>query len=354
MAKRRMGIIAVLLCVCIFLMPLHAQAAVIPNAAGPISPQKDCSLTISLVRDGTGFSGVPVKLYHIADVSTKATYTLTPTFWASGLLVNGIHSNGEWDVIRSTLEAYILANTITPDTSAVTDQAGQVRVDSLVPGLYLVTAEDTVQNDLQCFFESALVALPGLNADGHWQYQLTVTPKSGVLPPIEPDSPGADKEIQFKILKLWKGDSGQVDRPQSIEAEIFRDGISYQTVTLSEENYWSYSWTAKEDGADWMVVERNVPSGYSVTVEERDTTFILTNTRMEEAPPGDEPSEEPPVEGEPSEDTPSGERVPSGGSPMADVPKTGDTTNILLYMVLMYVSGSALILLGITGKRKRA
>ena len=183
---------------------------------------------------------------------------------------------------------------------------------------------------------------------------ITVTPKSGVLPPIEPDSPGADKEKQFKILKLWKGDSGQVDRPQSIEAEIFRDGVSYQTVTLSEENYWSYSWTAKEDGADWMVVERNVPSGYSVTVEERDTTFILTNTRMEEAPPGDESSEEPPVGGEPSEDTPSGERVPSGGSPMADVPKTGDTTNILLYTVLMYVSGTALILLGITRKRKRA
>ena len=129
-----------------------------------------------------------------------------------------------------------------------------------------------------------------------------------------------DEEIEFKVLKLWKGDKGRSDRPQSIEVEIFRDGVSYQTVILSEENHWTFSWFAKDDGATWKVVERNVPTGYTMMVEERETSFVLTNTR-----PPDKP----------------------------DIPQTGDTTNIMLYFVLMNVSGIMLIILGIAGKRKR-
>ena len=128
-----------------------------------------------------------------------------------------------------------------------------------------------------------------------------------------------------------------MDRPQSIEVEIFRDGVSYQTVTLSEGNIWSYAWTAENDGADWMVVERNLPVGYTVSVEAQGATFILTNTRLPDVPPVEDPPFDP--------DTPD---VPSP----SDSPKTGDTPHILLYTVLMYVSGIILILLGITGKKK--
>lgn len=91
-----------------------------------------------------------------------------------------------------------------------------------------------------------------------------------------------------------------------------------------------------------MVVERNIPSGYAVTLEERTTTFILTNTlNPDDPPPDDPPPDDPPPDAPPPDDPP-------------DSPKTGDSPHILLYAVLMYVSGVALILLGITGKRKRA
>ena len=79
---------------------------------------------------------------------------------------------------------------------------------------------------------------------------------------------------------------------------------------------------AKDDGAKWTVTERNTPYGYTATVENRDTAFILTNTYTPENP--DEPH----------------------GSP-----QTGDTSNIMLYVVLMIVTGSMLIILGIIGKR---
>jgi hypothetical protein len=70
------------------------------------------------------------------------------------------------------------------------------------------------------------------------------------------------------------------------------------------------------------VVERNVPQGYTMTVEERQSTFVLTNTWTPAYP--DDP-----------------------GKP----PHTGDTSNILPYVLLMIGAGSVLIILGVTGKK---
>jgi len=315
MAKRRVAVIVLLLCLCLSWLPCYAQAASTADAKEPISPDKDCSLTIAYRYDGQSFSNHPVRLYKIADVSADFQYTLTAPFANSGLILNGVQSVSEWNIIRSTLETHILAYDVDADFTDVTDQDGQVCFQALKPGLYLAITEQVIQNDWIYAFDSALVALPGLGADGLWQYEVAVTSKSKAIPPAE-----TDEEIEFKVLKLWKGDKGRSDRPQSIEVEIFRDGVSYQTAILSEENHWTFSWFAKDDGATWKVVERNVPTGYTMMVEERETSFVLTNTR-----PPDKP----------------------------DVPQTGDTTNIMLYFVLMNVSGIMLIILGIAGKRKR-
>ena len=315
MAKRRFGIVVLLLCFLLCMLPCHALAAATTDAKEPISADNACSLTIGYGYEGTAFPNQSVKLYKVADVSADFQYTLTAPFAASGLLLNGIQTNSEWNVIRSTLETRILADNIAPTQTVETGTSGHAAFTQLTPGLYLASAVEVAQDDLTYFFDAVLVALPGLGTDGLWQYQVAVAAKPQVLPPIQPD-----EEIQLKILKLWKGDAGRTDRPAYIEVEIFRDGISYKTVTLSEENNWSYSWSAK-DGADWKVMEQNVPAGYVMTVQQRDATFVITNTRP------DHPSPPP--------------------------PQTGDTSNILLYTILLYVSGTMLILLGIVGKRKR-
>ena len=317
MAKRRMGIIAVVLCLC--LMPCTVLAASPNGVKGAIDTDCACSLTVSYRCDGNAFGGQTVELYRIAEVSADAQYTLTPSFAASGLVLNGVQTTGEWNVIRSTLASYILANDIAPIRMDMTDEAGQVCFAGLKPGLYLTSDVYASQGDFACSFDSALIALPGINADGHWQYQISVSAKPGAIPPSE-----TDKEIPYKVLKLWKGDEGLQDRPLNIEVAIFCDGSLVETVILSEENHWSYSWLAKDDGANWNVAERNIPEGYTVTIDQRETTFVLTNSRILDDP------DIPPV-------------VP---------PQTGDTSNILFYAALMLVSGTMLIILGVTGKRK--
>ena len=103
--------------------------------------------------------------------------------------------------------------------------------------------------------------------------------------------------------------------------DIFRDGELYETVILSEENNWSYHWTAPADGARWMVVERNIPEGYTATVEEWGAAFTITNTAPKD-PPG--------------------------------TPQTGDSANIMLAVVLLHLSGAGLIALGLYRKRYEA
>ena len=315
MAKRRMAVMIAFICLCFWLTPCYAMAVSTTDASEPINVNQECMLTLTYTCDGTAFEDVSVKLYKIADVSSDFQYTLTSHFEPSELILNSVRTNGEWDVIRSTLEAHIIADNINADAVAKTDSEGMVYFENLKPGLYLATVGTVTQKELTCFFDSALVALPGLSADGRPQYQVTVASKSEMIPP-------SDKEIELKVLKLWKGDEERNSRPKNIEIEIFRDSASYERIVLSQDNNWSYSWSAKDDGAKWTVIERDTPSGYTMTVENRNNAFVLTNTYTPKNP--DEPF---------------------------DAPQTGDTSNIMLYVILMIVSGSMLIILGIIGKR---
>ena len=315
MAKRRFRTIILLLCLCVCLQPCGVLADATTDAKTQINIEKNCSITIYYGYDGTAFPNQTVKLYQVADVSADFQYTLAASFADCGLALNGVQTQAEWRAIRETLEANILADQITPSATAVTDETGNAYFPSLKPGLYLASAVQVVEDDVSYAFDAALVALPGLDAEGLWQYSVTAAAK----PEVSPLFP--EEEIQLEALKLWRGDESRTDRPRSIELEIFRDESSYATVTLSEENNWSYRWTAKADGAKWKVVERNIPAGYTMTVEQRDTTFVITNTRPDQPDP-------PP-------------------------PQTGDTSNILLYIIMMYISGAMLVILGIAGKRKR-
>ena len=195
MVKRRMGIMALLISLFLCFIPCSALAGSSGKSKGQIDLNRECSLTLSYRSAGKKFSGQTVKLYQIAEVSADGQYTLNPSFASSGLVLNGIQTNGEWKVIRSTLEAYILANRIAPEMTAVTDKSGQVCFSGLTPGLYLTSAVEAVNGEVTCLFDPVLVALPGQSTDGFWQYQISVTAKPEALPPISPD-----EKAEYKVL----------------------------------------------------------------------------------------------------------------------------------------------------------
>lgn len=314
MINKKTVIFVLIFCLCFQLMTVGMLAASTSDAKEPIDPQKECSLTISYCYGQTAFSNLQVKLYKVADVSADFTYSLTTPFKPSSLGVNGIKTAGEWNVVRSTLGALIVAYDIGPNATLSTDNEGKVCFDDLGAGLYFAVADQIIQDDLHCVFEPVLVSLPGLDDDGYWQYEVLVNAKPDTLPPID-----SDEKIELKVLKLWKGDHSSV-RPQSVEVEIFCNGESYKSVVLLEENHWSYSWTVNDNGSSWTVVERNVPNGYYMTVEQKECSFVLTNTKID--------INDPP-----------------------DTPQTGDSANVMLYVLLMSVTATALIAIGVARKR---
>lgn len=300
----------VVICLCICLMTCNAFAITTADAKEPIVTSKTGSLTLNYVYGEIAFADLPVQLHHVATVSSDCTYTLTEEFRATGLKVNGITSSSEWNRVRSTLESYIASNKIAPTQQANTNEAGVVKFEGLTPGLYFVMPVRVMMGELRYSFASAIVAVPNLTEDGHWVYDVTITTKPSV------DKPTDDEE--HKVVKLWR-DTGNVDkRPDSIMVDIICNGVVVETVVLSEENNWSYKWISVEKGDIWQVVEKDIPEGYTVVVEKHNNSFTIINT------------------------------IP--GTPTS--PQTGDTSNIVLYIILMCVSGLVLVVLGVTAKGK--
>lgn len=312
MKKRTTGWLSLFLCLCFLLCPLKANASSTDQANDFINTEQACTLDLTYSFDALLFSDVPVALYRVAAVSRDFQYTATEAFAACGLNFNAVASQSEWNAIRSTLNNYIAAYGIEPAYTQQTNADGTVVFTNLEPGLYLTSAVQVTHDGFRYYFASVLSALPNLDEDNLWDYDVSAKCKPDVSNPTGED-------IAYKVLKLWKDDGQGKNRTESVEIDIIKDGETVKTVVLSDDNDWSFSWYAEDDGSVWSVTERNIPKGYTMTVEQNLTTFTVINSW----PP-----------------------------PPPDIPQTGDTSNIGLYVVLMCLSGAALILLTITQRRR--
>lgn len=81
----------------------------------------------------------------------------------------------------------------------------------------------------------------------------------------------------LSVVKVWVGDDEEV-RPDSIDVVLYRDGRAYETVTLDEDNDWSYRWTDLDNIYTWTVGEYEVPEDYDSDITHNDTAWTITNT----------------------------------------------------------------------------
>ena len=124
------------------------------------------------------------------------------------------------------------------------------------------------------------------------------------------------------MVKLWKDYGYTQQRPGSVTVDILKNGTVHSTQILSPDNGWSYTLTVPDDGSLWQAVERNVAENYTVTcVDDGSGGIVITNTYRY----GDE-----------------------------DVPATGHTILIRLYIMLLCSGGCILLLLAAhTGRKAR-
>lgn len=91
--------------------------------------------------------------------------------------------------------------------------------------------------------------------------------------------------VDVSVRKVWYGTD--VVHPGTVRVTLYRDGVAYDSVTLSASVDWSHTWTELSNAFEWTVDEPSVPSGYNKIVRRNGTSFTITNIHENNPQTGD-------------------------------------------------------------------
>lgn len=257
-----------------------------------VDVNKNCSLTLNEC-----LSGLNVHLYRVASVSKDGSYEYTDEFKDaenSSIDLNKLEKSEELKNAAMTLKGYAANKEgVTKTTTSST-----LTYSNLNTGLYLVVADNLVIDGKTYTYLPYLISLPqGTDYDVS----------------IDFIKYSKNPSHEYKIVKRWV-DKG-LTHPKKIEVELYNGSALVETITLDAKNNYAYSWKT-DQAINYSIKEKNV-KGYkgivSSSSNEQSTEYIITNTSV---------------------DTPS-----------TNV-KTGDSTRINHWIMLMSAAGLLLIVLG--------
>jgi hypothetical protein len=253
-------LITALVCVMMCLLVCPAFAAVDVDAP--------CSLYVDFQHEDSPMVGAQFRLYRVADMDSQKKLTLT------GVYTDMVLDPG--DLTGTALQLAVRAESqqVPADFSLTTNEEGLCGTRELRPGAYLLIGDPIVRDDRTHYVDPQLIILPHASeTDGSLGYHVTLRPKTTDVPAqIEP--------IDITVVKVWEDKKYQDQRPTSIQVHLLKNGKTVDTVMLSEENQWTYTWTGLIPNADWSV-EEDVPDGYTCETKEWGNVFTLTNYRKD-------------------------------------------------------------------------
>ena len=288
--------------------PLNVQGVV------SVDPETKASLTLDYQKEGKTFSDLEIGIYRVAKVLENGTFELIEPFSSYPINIHDITAQEQWNNTADTLNSYIVANNLPVYKTERTNQNGTATFTDLETGLYFVNEVVTEDNSGTYIFNKFLVYLPTPQADGTHNYNVEAKPKCSDFVP----------KTEYRVTKLWQDSGCETDRPKRVEVDIYKNGKLAETQILSQDNNWTYRWYISEDDlGKWTVTERNVNEKYIVTVQQNEACFSIINTHK-------------------------------GCNVVPDGPKTGETTNLIYWVMITCIIGIVLIIIGIYSRRKRA
>ncbi len=285
-----------------------------------------CQLGITYEYKETPFAGVQFDIYQVGEVTSDSKMNLVGKYEKYPVELNNL-TNDEFQNACNTLYDYIQLEQLIPEYTMTTDENGSAFLNGLPEALYLVAGQSHQEGESTYVTNPQFVTLPYAG-----NTFVTLQPKASVEEP--------EKEpITVKVLKKWLDEGYENHRPNALKVHLLKDGEVYETVTLTQENNWRYTWENLDGAGNWSVVEE-VPENYTVVVQQEGITFVVSNTYVEPSPtptPEVTPSVTPTVT-----PTPTPEEPPK-------IPQTG----LLWWPVpVLAVIGVVLIALGCICRRK--
>ena len=358
--------VALVLCILTPARPAYAYTDVDQNRKGSLTVKMDA---------GAGFA---FQIYQIGRFD-KGGAAFVPTEELSRLNVDLGDSrkidlgSGRWSEYAATLAGY--APRLTRAMSAETDGNGKALFQNVTPGVYLVLGTNRQVDRKKYTFSPMVVSVPTSGDGQTWTYDTTADAKFSTETVPEERKPHG-----YTVVKYWLNDAGE-GRPTAISVTVYRrdlqGGGSYgdwevaQTYTLSEDNHWSAAWSDRT-GAEFQVAENGTAvnadgTSYQVSISTSHGTdgqgnpytwFSLTNRK-----PGTT------VETPPSNPTDSTGGNGNNGDVLGlrrgrdssvlgtgrglNRIRTGDDSNMNLWLVICIAAGGVLALWGAVGMKKR-
>ncbi len=230
------------------------------------SAADDKTITLICRQDDTVLSGMEWSLYRVG-VRDGSAVQFVPAL--SGYSIDlGDLSAETVDAAAKTIEGYIIAAGVAPLAQGSTDPSGELAFGGLDNGLYLAAGKNLQVGDT-CYVPSTLL-IEVRNADASLDYN--AYPKFYYT-----DVSGQEK--RYTVKKVWiDNDNQDQKRPVDLTIDLYKDAVLSDTVILNADNGWEYTWNARDDGAEWRVVERDVPAEYTVVIDYNSSQFLIKNS----------------------------------------------------------------------------
>ncbi len=162
------------------------------------------------------------------------------------------------------------------------------------------------------------------------------------------------KTRDFTVTKKWSDDDNKAGvRPKSITVYLLNNGIRYNnmSVTLSEENNWTYTWTDLPIANGNYSVEEAEVEKYDASVETKDWSSVITNTYDE-----DKPTDTPTPTPTPTTTvtpTPTTTATPTPTPTGQSNPNTGDINGYYMILWILVLAAAVLSAVAIIKKKRK-
>lgn len=244
-------------------------------AAGLVDIHKPVKIETTSVFDSVPMNNMHYELYKVADMDTNGYFSATPDFSAFASQLD-LYSHEQILQLADAINAHVLKNSVPAFDSGYTDANGRLvfpaSVQSMTAGLYLVADGHHIQDDILYETKPFLVYLPYFIGNTGY-YSIQLSPKYSSVP-VD------DVYIQINVVKIWKDDGHENNRPKEITVTLYNGKTAYDTVNLGNSNSWRHTWKNLDKAGDWTVVE-NAVDGYTSKVQNDGTTYIVTNTYIQ-------------------------------------------------------------------------
>ncbi|MCM1133328.1 MAG: hypothetical protein NC340_07625 [Ruminococcus flavefaciens] len=248
---------------CTFGVILMFMAGLLFNVSAADS--NNGTLTMTCKQDDFGIAGMTWQLYDVGEKRGN-NYVLTGDFADYFIDLSKIMEDSEsMTEAASTLSNYAVLDDIYPDSVGRTNGYGVVQFSGLESGLYLAVGNKVKIDSVSYFPTPFLFEINGesktINAYPKFITKYTL--------------PG--QTDRFTLRKIWANASLVTDKPPALSIQIYEDGDLFDTIQLTEEDNWTYSWEG-DASSEWRVKEVNVPPGCFVMYRNNEVQFVIMNS----------------------------------------------------------------------------